>query len=121
MTITCPKCASSEGRSIEEIYCECRTPEQECAAVPAGLKRQAAPPARRHPVLWLSMTMLFAMFTVTTFSSISTTIALVACASLSAWMAREATEYNRSDLPRLLEYWHRSFMCKRCGEVFVPG
>jgi hypothetical protein len=120
--ICCPKCASGEGRSIEAIYCECRTPERERAPIPAELSRQSAPPERRHPAFWLSMAIVFAVLTAVMLpSSGSTTGALSACAMLSGWMSREATNYNRSDLPRLLEYWHRSFICTRCGEVFVPG
>ena len=47
--------------------------------------------------------------------------ALAMCGLLSACMAREAIRYNRVDLPKLEEYWRRSFICMRCGEVFVPS
>ena len=120
--ICCPKCASPEGRSIEAIYCECKTPEKERPPIPEELSRQSAPPARRHPMFWLSLGIVFAILTVVTLpASASTTSALSTCAMLSAFMSRQAMNYNRADLPRLLEYWHRSFICTRCGEVFVPG
>jgi hypothetical protein len=65
------------------------------------------------------MTIVFVILSVDTRGQ--TTIALITCALLSAWMARDALRYNRADLPRLTEYWHHAFMCTRCGEVFVPG
>jgi hypothetical protein len=121
MNICCPKCASSDGKSIEAIYCECRTPGRERPEISEDLSRQSAPPLPRRPVLWLSLSIVFAAMVIAAFSSsIPTATAFAACAALSAWMAREAVAYNRSDLPRLLEYWHRSFICTRCGEVFVP-
>jgi len=122
VTISCPKCASSEGKSIEAIYCECRTPQNAQRAITAELSRQSAPPGRRHPAWWM---IIAAMFLIAAgFSGIardSTTLALLTCAALSALMAHDADKYNELDLPRLLEYWHRAFMCERCGEVFVPG
>lgn len=114
MTISCPKCASRDGRSIEAIYCECANGE-----IPRTLTRESAPPAARRPTAWLAMTFWFVILSVNTRGE--TTLALITCALLSAWMARDAIRYNRADLPRLTEYWHRSFMCTRCGEVFVPA
>lgn len=118
MTICCPKCASSEGRSIEAIY---RTPEKERPAIAPALARQSEPPEARHPGFWLALTIAFALITVTRFSWSSATAALALCALLSGAMARETLKYNRLYLPRLLDYWHRSFICTRCGEVFVPA
>jgi len=118
VTICCPKCASSEGRSIESIY---KTPENERPAIAAGFSRQSEPPEARHPGFWLALTVAFAMATLASFSFGSTTAALAVCAALSAAMTREATTYNRRYLPQLLEYWHRAVICTTCGEVFVPG
>lgn len=122
VTICCPKCASSNGRSIEAVYCECKDPQRENVAIASGLSRQSAPPERRHSGWWLALTGLFIVLTIVTVRSWSvSTTALGACAILSAIMARDAIQYNRCDLPRLLEYWRRSFICTTCGEVFVPA
>ena len=121
VTICCPKCASSEGRSVEALYTESKTPDKEQSSIGADLSRQTAPPERRHPAFWISLTILFTILSAITLKSLSqTAAALTACAILSGWMAHEAIEYNRADLPRLLDYWHHSIMCARCGQVFVP-
>ena len=39
----------------------------------------------------------------------------------AATMARRAHTYNTRDLPVLYLKWQRSFMCRRCGEVFVAA
>lgn len=118
MTICCPKCASSEGRSIEAIY---KTPERDRPAIAPELARQSQPPEARHPWFWLALTITFAAATVSRYSWTSSTAALALCTTLSGAMTRDALMYNRVYLPRLLEYWHRSFVCTRCGEVFVPA
>lgn len=119
MTICCPKCASSDGRSVESIYCECSANEKKSAAV---LLRQAAPPGPRHPQWWFALAVAFtASAAVTIPNADTTTVALLIGAALSGLMARDAVVYNRSILPRLLEYWHRSFMCTRCGQVFLTA
>ena len=121
MNICCPKCASSDGRSVEAIYCECETSSGTFRRIRAA-SRHFAPPEARHPRFWLSMSIAFTALTAwSAFSATSTLAALGACALLSGWMAYDASRYNRSDLPRLLDYWHHAFMCSRCGEVYVPG
>lgn len=72
--------------------------------------------------MWGLLSAIFAILSITTLASDrAATAALLACAILSGWMARDALHYNSADFPRLLEYWHRSLMCNRCGEVFVPA
>ena len=116
--ICCPKCASSQGQSIEAIY---KTPEKDRPAIAARLARESGPPAVRHPRFWSGLTVAFVLMSAIRLSFTSETAALIICAILSAAMARDAYRYNRKYLPRLLEYWHRSFVCTRCGEVFVPA
>ena len=121
VNICCPKCASSDGRSVEAIYCECNAPQRRFRRIRA-MSRHFAPPEPKHPKFWLSMSIVFAALTGwSTFAASSAATALGACALLSGWMAYEASRYNRADLPRLLDYWHHAFMCSRCGEVYVPG
>jgi hypothetical protein len=116
--ICCPKCASSEGQSIEAIY---KTPEKERPPIAARLSPDSRPPEVKHPRFWFGLTVAFVLLSLSRLSFTSETAALAFCASLSASMARDALTYNRQYLPRLLEYWHRSFICTRCGEVFVPA
>jgi hypothetical protein len=120
--ICCPKCASGQGRSIEAVYCECSDVEKRHASEIARLAAQSAPPDRRHPRFWLLLTGAFLVLSVSGLLSLHEGAApLALCAGLSGWMSHEALRYNRADLPRLLEYWHRSFICMQCGEVYVPG
>ena len=122
MTICCPKCASSEGRRIETIYAESKTPPRGNDAVNDELTRQSAPPARRHPIFWIAFaSVLFIAAIASLTSEATTTLALFLCAGVVVWMAREADRYNHLELPRLLDYWHHAFICARCGEVFVPA
>lgn len=122
VTISCPKCASREGKSIEEMYIERTTPDHEHAPLPAELARQASPPIRRHPFWWLAASVtFFVLASITLEAPGSVTVALATCGALSAWMERDANRYNELYLPRLTEYWHRAFICERCGEIFVPG
>lgn len=122
MTICCPKCASSEGRSIEAIYCECKTPDSAQRAINAHLSRQSEPPGPRHPVYWVAFASLLTIAAVASVPySASTSLSLFLCVGLCAWMAREADRYNVDEFPRLVEYWHRAFVCERCGAVFVPA
>jgi hypothetical protein len=73
-------------------------------------------------VFWLSLAVFFTVLAIAAVPLWTpTTAALGTCAFLAGCMTREAAQYNRSCLPRLLEYWRRSFICTRCGEVFVPS
>ena len=121
MTINCPKCASTEGRSIEAIYCECTASGSEPFDL-ARFFRQATPPDRRHPKFWMALTALFIALSLGGLLSASTSTASFAiCGLLSGVMTRDAAAFNRAVHPRLLEYWHRSFICTRCGAVYVPA
>jgi hypothetical protein len=122
MTICCPKCASRDGRRIEVIYHEHRSSKKEQTAFTRALSRQSWPPERRHPVYWLGLAWLLLTGAIASaVSRPSTSIALIVCIAVCAWVAREADHYNHVDLPRLLDYWHRAIICAKCGEVFVPA
>jgi hypothetical protein len=121
VTISCPKCASRDGRSIEAIYCEYKTPTQSQQTITAELSQRSAPPGRRHPVYWIALACFLSVTAIAVARySAPTSSALLISVAMCVWMARDADRYNVFDFPRLAEYWHRAFMCERCGEVFVP-
>jgi hypothetical protein len=122
VTAICPKCASKEGRSVEAIYCECRTPQEPRPAGIDEMLRQSSPPEPQHTYLWMIVCVLSAILCMTsaTFRD-ATPIAFGACAVLSATMTHQAFRYNRNDFPLVLDHWHKSYMCTRCGEVYVPA
>jgi hypothetical protein len=122
MTTCCPKCASNDARRIERIYTELKTPDREHSPVSSELSRQSAPPSRRHPIFWVALACVLSVAAIAGAASRgSTTAALILCAALAVWMARDADRYNHVDLPRLLDYWHHAFICVRCGEVYVSA
>ena len=105
---------------MEAIYCECSATDLPGAL--RTLSRQSAPPDRRHTSFWLVLTLFFtAISAVALFTGEESSIAFAACTMLSGRMSRDSMRYNRADFPRLLDYWHRSFICMRCGEVYVPA
>ena len=122
MTISCPKCASRDGRSVESIYCQCTSAQESTSLTTIRLSRKAAPPSPRHPLAWQVLAAVFAIAGLSALrSDVAASAAFTTCAILSGWMARDALRYNNADLPRLLDYWHHSLMCTRCGEMFIPA
>ena len=120
--ISCPKCASSEGRSIEAIYCECQSVEMWSPPEREHLAVQSAPPEPQHTALWMVVTALCALLCAGSASfRDGSSLAFAACTLLSGVMTQQAIRYNRRDFPRLLDHWHKSLMCTRCGEVYVPA
>jgi len=122
MSICCPKCASSEGRRIEAIYAECKTPTDEHDPVNAELSRQSAPPVRKHPIYWVAFASVLSIAALASFTwRESVAVTLLLSTGLVVLKARDADRYNQFELPRLLDYWHHAVICGCCGEVFVPA
>lgn len=81
-----------------------------------------APPEPQHTSLWLIVTSLFAMLCVGAATlRDGSSLVFAACTLLSGSMTYQSIHYNRVDFPRLVDYWQKSFMCTRCGEVYVPA
>jgi hypothetical protein len=145
MNLACPKCTSQEVRKLSLIHNEglsiINTQSQTVAfgggafggvgsTAAAGtstvgrqqtaLSKQAAPPAKKHWILWATLAGFFALFTMggLTRPSFGTLFTLI-IAGLGVRFALQARKYNAEIHPSLQQQWERSFMCNRCGEVFV--
>ena len=85
-----------------------------------ALTKQAAPPTKKPAVMWAAAAAVFAIIAVLFLSSspVMTTMAFGSVA-VAIGFATRATTYNSMVFPRLYEQWARSFMCARCGSVFM--
>jgi hypothetical protein len=85
-----------------------------------ALSKQAAPPTKKPAVMWAAASAIFAIVAVLSLSRspLFTTVAFASVAVAIGFAARAMT-YNSMVFPRLHEQWERSFMCNRCGSVFV--
>jgi hypothetical protein len=146
MTLACPKCTSAEVRKLSLIYNEglsiINTVSQGSGmAVGSGggmafgshsshttgrqqtaLSKQAAPPNKRHWILWSSSAAIFGLITLGGLSHPSVgTFFTLGITALSVHFALAGKKYNAEVHPGLLARWEQSFMCNRCGEKFVPA
>jgi len=131
----CPRCGSSAARRLSVIYREAtsfvprsdglddaivspaETPPQRTRR--AHLARQAAPPARKHDVLWSIAAISAGMIALRTATTPDVrTIAALGVLIFALVSAVRSRRYNRVAFPRLHAQWERSLMCQRCGHVF---
>ena len=143
MNLVCPKCASVEARSLSLIYREGLSHTQTnttgvgfggaAGGVGAGtvsavshgrsqtaLSKEASPPTRKNVIGWLLLTIFFGFFFLGSIKSFGLmTIIFAGIAALGFWMAKNNREYNASQFPELYNRWQQSFMCNRCGAVFI--
>lgn len=143
MNVLCPKCTSGEVRSLSLIYREGLSHSVTnttgtgfggarggfgggtMSAVSHGrsqtvLSKEAAPPSKKRVVTWLVLTVIFSfLFLGSTKDFGVSTLVFAGVAALSIWMAMNNREYNATQFPELYSRWQRSFMCNRCGAVFV--
>jgi hypothetical protein len=113
VTLTCPKCASVDARSVVLVYREVGRPRRQ-------LSRQAAPPRKRNVTAWLLLTLVLATAFVLELSSFGVGAVVLGGLALSGgWMTRHFRAYNVADFPDLMKRWERSVMCNRCGHVYT--
>ncbi len=84
------------------------------------LPKQVTPPEKRVWTLW-SVLALGAMLGSLPGIRHPGVLNLIAfgVAVLAARMGIRAHQYNANDYPRIYREWEQSFMCSRCGEIFV--
>ena len=145
MELACPKCTSGEVRKLAMIYNEglsiintqtvgsgvgvgrggmafgggsaTTTGRQQTA-----LSKQAAPPSKKHAILWSGLAVIMGIWTFTSFFPISFgSFLLLGLTALAVRFALKAFQFNREEYPGMYARWEQSFMCNRCGEVFVPA
>lgn len=93
------------------------------------LSQEAAPPKKKQPstvefvLLVVGAVMVFAnLGSVTDASGPSVWLFVgLAGVAVGARALYRAVKWNQEEFPALLRRWNDSFMCLRCGEVFVPA
>src|SRR5687767_12991360 len=130
----CPRCGSSAALRLSVIYREATSfvPRSDglddAIASPAEpppqraraqLARQAAPPTRKHDVLWSVAAVSAGVIGLGTATTPDVrTIAALGVLIFALVSAVRSRRYNRVAFPRLHAQWERSLMCQRCGHVF---
>ena len=141
--LACTKCGSAEVRRLSLIYNEGlaiinTTSNTSGAAFGGGgasfgsastrttgtqqtaLSKQAAPPRKKHTILWGMLAGILGLVTLSGLSDFSfSVIVFAALAVLAGRMSLKAKEYNMTKFPELYATWERSFMCNRCGQMFA--
>ena len=146
MDLACPKCSATEVRKLSLIYNEGLSlintvSHGTGAAVGSGggmafgshsshttgrqqtaLSKQAAPPEKRHWILWSCCAAVCGLVALSGLSHPGFgTLVGIGLTVVSVRFALKGKEYNAQVLPGLLQRWDQSFMCNRCGESFVPA
>ncbi len=143
MNLACPKCTGSEARKLSLIYDEGRsTIRTQGTTSGAGfggggvgfgtattssvghqqtaLSKQASPPAKRPWLLLAGLAAICGMFTLGGLSSPGVgTLIMLALTAWAGFTAMKWRAWNRNVQPELHERWSHSWMCSRCGEIFV--
>lgn len=100
MDLACPKCASTAVR-------------------PLGIA-DMAPPGKRWWRPWALLAAECGLIALAGRDRLEAVMTpALAAAVVATWLALRAWRYNTMRLPKLLRRWEQSFMCDRCGEVFV--
>ena len=107
LTISCPKCASSEARSLEFLRRR-------------GAAAHIPPPRKRDESGWVLLSTASALLMLATLAAPLISFAFGGISALAAWTAFNAHSYNRRRLPQLRARWKHSVMCSSCGEIFLP-
>lgn len=107
VTISCPKCASRNGSTLESVY-------------ENGAPKQAAPPETMEVNGWLYLALGSALALAAIHPGMTWRGgAFAAIAASAAMMGIRATLFNTRRLPLLRDRWEKSVMCSRCGHVFT--
>jgi len=142
--LACAKCGSAEVRRLSLIYQEglaiINTSSQTSGAAfgsgggasfgsastrttgtqQTALSKQAAPPAKKHTILWGALAAFLGFLALGGLSDFSVSVLFFAgLAVLAGRMSLKAKAYNATTFPELYARWERSFMCNRCGETFA--
>ena len=104
----CPKCASREVRAV-------------CRVESADGGPLSLPPAPRPWIPWGLVSAAAVILGVGSLPQRRVLAIGAAAGALFAFLgAFAALRHNRWTYPAQRERWERSFLCERCGEVFVP-
>jgi hypothetical protein len=146
MNLACPKCTSTEVRKLSLIYNEglsiINTVSQGSGAAfgsgggmafgstststtgrqQTALSQQAAPPGKKHWMLWSTAAFFCGFYAVGSIvhPGLGTLVAL-GLTVLAVRFAISGRQFNNEVLPGLMQKWEQSFMCNRCGAHFVAA
>ena len=138
-SIACTKCGSSEVRRLSLIYEEglshSATQSQTAFGGAAfgstastfstgtsqtALSKKAAPPTKKHTILWALLAGFLGFCTVAGIANFSFwTLVFGGLTYLAVMKSLKAKAYNAMAFHEEHERWQRSFMCNRCGGVFA--
>ena len=84
-----------------------------------ALSKKAAPPAKKHTILWGIFAGFVAIMTLSGIKDFSfMTLVFAGLTYLAVTRTLKAKAYNAMVFPTEHANWQRSFMCNRCGAVF---
>lgn len=120
MNTNCPACASDNTQRLE-VACAINQH-------PILLQSAAPPQIKRTPgatlAVWLAVVIaLFGALIGLGGAHVAAAIivavaALITLGAIKVW--DEAADYNRKELPPLIEEWRSKWICLKCGEIYIP-
>lgn len=126
----CPNCGSENVQSLSIIFqsgtsgSDSLTTTGKIISVTKGLTmtnlaRSVAPPTKKKQSWWL--TILFAFITLLVLDSNNTLFVLISIAFTGIFLKEnlDVKKYNEKIWPAKYEIWLHSYLCHRCGNVFV--
>jgi hypothetical protein len=136
--VVCPKCTSRDVHQLSRLHHDGRP------SGPDGVPAEAAnvgdgdpvgnnvitaapnlpalaPPRRRDQRAWAVLSAGCALAAAVLVAGGWPGAVVLACAAAaSAWQAHETRAFNSRAWPALQAVWERSYVCARCGEIFLP-
>ena len=85
-----------------------------------ALSKKAAPPAKKHTILWAIAAAFVGFLTIGGLANFSLmTVVFGGLTYLAVMQTLKAKAYNTAVFPAEHARWEQSFMCNRCGATFV--
>jgi hypothetical protein len=84
------------------------------------LSNELAPPQQKKVAGWVLATLLGLMMGINGFSTApNTAVVFLVVTAGCGWIAFTRIQWNSGTFPELLSRWENSFLCQRCGNVFL--
>ena len=110
MSVSCPKCASTDVRKLSLVH----------GSEKPALSKLAAPPAKKRWLVWALLSAICGLPAIAQARQPGLgTVMMTGLAAFMAGFALNAWTYNARVHPALLDRWRQSVMCSRCGEMFT--
>lgn len=126
----CPRCRSENVQSCPVIYqsgtsgSASVTAADRFIAVTRGktmtdLARSVAPPMRKKTGWWVTVVLICVTLLLLNTNHTWLIVIALGAACLSGKDNFDAKEYNEQIWPRIYDTWLHSYLCHRCGNIFV--